>query len=654
MNRSLVNVALVVILLAAFLLRFPRLADVPPGLFYDEASDGIDVARVARGEQFPIFFEANAGREPLFNYLQAAAVLTLGLTPFALRVVAVFAGVLTIPLVFVLTKQLTQEDKRRDWIALLAAAGVATCFWHLDFSRLGQRAILLPLLLTLSFCFFWRARVTNRLRDWILSGFWLGVSFYTYIPSRLAPIVLLLFILAELFEHPRPIWPWLYRRLLLFATALIVFAPLGNYFLSNPGAFFGRAQDVALAGSGSSGLLDGLASNVMRVARMFLIEGDLEWRHNFSGRPVLDWITAAPFLIGLLISLRHIRRPGVRFTWLWLLLMLVPTILSQGAPDFARAIGALPPIFILVAWGWAGLLSSIERLVPRLRTVSAVAFLLLALVGSGWMTAQDYFVRWANDKRVYKDFEGGMTELANWVNASQAPVYVPLQLYAHPTLRFLTMARFPLLTSDLSIENAAAGHGASWVIPADPSAHNGEYILLSGNQAIFQDSLPLRDLKPDAQVIGRYGPIAALAQVIGSPFLSQDQPPPTQVQVDFANGLRLAGYRAAPSSGGMTVTLYWQLRQRPSREAKLFIHWFDARDKLIGQADESPTGGFSSLDWPVGPIVPDAHWIPSAVRPQPGDRLEVGLYDLFNGDRLDVRLDDATIDDHVWLSLGGK
>jgi 4-amino-4-deoxy-L-arabinose transferase-like glycosyltransferase len=162
--------ALIAMLLIGFGLRVVDLETVPPGLFYDEASDGLDVWRVSRGEQFPIFFEGNGGREPLFNYLQALGVALWGAHIFSLRIIAVWAGVLTIAVTYQLARQLSIDRQRREFAGLIAAAVVTTLFWHLDFSRLGQRAILLPLFLSLFTFLLWRAHRRNGYREWFLAG----------------------------------------------------------------------------------------------------------------------------------------------------------------------------------------------------------------------------------------------------------------------------------------------------------------------------------------------------------------------------------------------------------------------------------------------------------------------------------------------------
>ena len=75
-----------------------------PGLYNDEAANGMDAIGVLQG-RWPIFFERNYGREPLFIYLQAFSMALLGANPYALRVTAAVIGAATVPAVYWMTRE---------------------------------------------------------------------------------------------------------------------------------------------------------------------------------------------------------------------------------------------------------------------------------------------------------------------------------------------------------------------------------------------------------------------------------------------------------------------------------------------------------------------------------------------------------------------
>jgi len=73
-----------------------QLGSLPPGLYRDEAYNGLDALAILDGHT-PLYFEANNGREPLFIYLLALPLALLGITPLALRLTSAIVGTLTIP-----------------------------------------------------------------------------------------------------------------------------------------------------------------------------------------------------------------------------------------------------------------------------------------------------------------------------------------------------------------------------------------------------------------------------------------------------------------------------------------------------------------------------------------------------------------------------
>ncbi|NLG26975.1 MAG: hypothetical protein GX557_03640, partial [Chloroflexi bacterium] len=120
-------------------LRLLALDRLPPGLYHDEAFNGLDALQVLGGQR-PLFFEANNGREPLFIYLAAAAVALFGRSPGALRLVSALAGAALVPATWLLGRALYSRR-----VGLYAACVAAATVWTLNLSRVALRAGLLPL-----------------------------------------------------------------------------------------------------------------------------------------------------------------------------------------------------------------------------------------------------------------------------------------------------------------------------------------------------------------------------------------------------------------------------------------------------------------------------------------------------------------------------
>lgn len=640
--------ALFGILVIAALLRLVNLAQIPPGLYHDEAVNGLDIWNILTGQRAPIFFEANGGREPLFLYLQALSVWLFGPTAWALRIVSAIIGIATVAVFFLVAREMSPTRFHANTFALVASAGLATSYWHLHWSRVGLRAILLPLLLCAALYFFLVARRTLRARHAILAGIFLGLSFYSYLAARLAPVLFITLLALDWQATKKALW----RNALFFATALVVALPLILYFVVTPAAFTGRAGDIALSTDSNTPLSQSLALNTARVAGMFFIRGDVEWRHGLALRPVLDPISAALFVLGLAVSFAYRREFSARLAWLWLVIMLLPTVLSQQAPDTLRAIGAVPVVYWFVALGWSQLSEWFKTRIGGAYAAWTGAGIAVLLLGSGFFTARDYLYSWANDPRAYRDFDGEFTEIAAWINAQAQPVYVPAEIYSYPTVQFLTLARGGAVSSILDKKTKALAQGGIALMTAsrDPRA---QYVLLADHETIMLDPVPVPALDLNETINGRYRPLTGIAPVADKTFFVSSTPNITPLDAQFG-GINLVGFqldtRELSPSQPFGFNLYWQRAGAVPHEPKVFVQIMDANGQEVARADKFPTNEVSVARYPLGQTVPDRYFLTLDHSLAPGRyALWVGLLDPLTGERWDVSTAGGG-DDHVALA----
>src|ERR1019366_9531911 len=189
------------VLAIASFLRFYHLASTPPGLSIDEAMDGVNAQNVAQTGQFKVYYPEDNGREGLYVNILAVAFryhLLPDTAPWSLRMPAAVSGVLTVLGVYLLVTELFTAST-----ALLSAFFLATCFWHINFSRIGFRAILAPLCLCWAMYFLLKALRGSSPRHRgvggveatakyflyaVAGGVFYGVGFYTYIAFRITPL----------------------------------------------------------------------------------------------------------------------------------------------------------------------------------------------------------------------------------------------------------------------------------------------------------------------------------------------------------------------------------------------------------------------------------------------------------------------------------
>ena len=303
---------LCLLVLVTFTVRVLSLDTLPQSLSLDESVDGLDALQLVRAHWVTPFLQNNFGRETLFLYVQGIALQLYGVSVFALRFASVLVGTLTIPLMYAVGRQLVVEAippwlRARTSVGLLAATGMAVCYWHLYFSRQALRAILLPpLLLVMLWCFQrWRqerpARVAHRWIWLLLAGFLLGATQYTYLAARLVPVLFVMIALVALVQaSPSRRGKAIAGLLVPLGTAALVGVPLMQYFIRHPQAFAGRTDAIAIPLGGAL-----LAENMLRL--LLVQFGGGAWLGHW---PSLNILTGLGLFAGLVVCVRHIRRPG--------------------------------------------------------------------------------------------------------------------------------------------------------------------------------------------------------------------------------------------------------------------------------------------------------------------------------------------------------
>lgn len=345
-----------IVLLGAFFY-FYRLDIVPAEMTSDHAEKILDTFDILHGK-YSIFFERNTGREPLQFYLNAL-VFALGIAPLdmlALKVVGATAGVLTIPAVFLLGRELFDED-----VGLVAAFFFATSIFPIAIARIGLRYPLSPLFVAWTCFFLVRAFKRMSRNDFLLAGLMLGLGLNGYSPFRV--VALLVPVWAALWL----IWGYVPMSQLVrfalemartFGVALLVFVPLLRYITDNPGMFAYRmatrltSLEVPVQGDPLVTFLD----NNWRAFGMFNLRGDVVWVNSVPNVPVVDFVIGACFLLGVAYgAYRLVRYREYPFALMFaaVLILLLPSTLSVAFPEenpsVVRAGGVAPFIMIFAA-----------------------------------------------------------------------------------------------------------------------------------------------------------------------------------------------------------------------------------------------------------------------------------------------------------------
>ncbi len=629
-----------VTLLAAFL-RFYKLNELPPGLWFDEAYVSVQARNAVASQVFPIYLPTTyGGIHPAILYLTILARWLTFNHPLAIRFGVAAVNVLIIPTTYWALRaifQLTADSQSASqWAALGGAVIMAVSFPMVLVSRLGFE-VTLPTLAGL--CIFGGLALalrTGQHRYDILVGLALGGALYTYQSARLFPVAVVVIHLWLALTTRR----WRQHLMTLLLTgglALMVVAPLGFHFLQHPEEFWARATITTYntLGPGASSIPLALLNNVVHTFAGISWPGwgDQLMRHNWPGQPLFDFFVSGLFWLGLLYLLSRSRQStaALLLTWAWV--MLLPTLLTDNAPAFTRLMGAMPALAGVGAVGGLRL----QRLLPRR---AAIALITLGGVFSLTFTAVQYFGRWANDPRLYDAFQ-----LGDW-NAAQAALKPGLtaQVYLTPNLISPDHPTFDLLLAHSPVR-AFANNGCL-VYPSQPrlpsvyvvdALDSGSPATLAQIESLFPQVAVAQATVPEPEGFPLYNLITLPAEA--HPHLLTTTP------VDFGDQIRLAGHSPLPgqlrSGETLTITLHWQVLASVSADYSVFVHVIPAHSPTAppsAQHDAWPCVGHESTSqWQPGEGIADPHPItlPADLAPGPY-AVWVGLYEWASGVRLPV------------------
>jgi hypothetical protein len=372
--------------------RLVHLSTVPAEMVSDHAEKLLDVIDVLNG-QFRIFFPRNTGREALQFYMGAAAAkwLNLGISHMTLKIGTVLAGIITVPYIYLIGKEVAG---REVGLGAMVLSGIA--YWPNVISRVGLRFPLYPLFVAPAMYYLIRGIRRQNRNDFLLCGLTVGIGLHGYSPIRVLPIVIALGVLVYLLHRQAKGQRWALVTWLVGTgiVALIVILPLLRVALDIPDQIISRMatrMGSAERPLGAPAIVIYLV-NAWKALLMFGWDNGVVWVNSIPYRPAFDWITAASFYLGVVFLIaRYIKHRN----WLDLFLLLsipilqLPSTLSLAFPSenpaTNRAAGAFVPGFVIAALPLAALpaLARAQWKEKRYVVYSGGLALLLFLISAG-------------------------------------------------------------------------------------------------------------------------------------------------------------------------------------------------------------------------------------------------------------------------------
>jgi 4-amino-4-deoxy-L-arabinose transferase-like glycosyltransferase len=430
MNKK--NIGIVALLLAivalGFFLRFYNIENTPPGVYPDEAVNGIDAVNAIKSGQYEMFYTANNGREGLFMNMVAMCFTLFGISVMSLKLPAILCGTLVVFGTYLLTKELFGKTRT----ALIAGYLVAVSFWAINFSRISFRANMLPLVLVFSFYFLFRGLRTKKWWDFAIGGLVFGIGIHTYIAFRIAPAILVVMLISFLFSRKSFLKDY-WKQILVFVIFTVISAsPMLYTFYLHPEYLESRSASISVLSPEVNGghPLQEFSRSLFLSLVKYNFWGDQNWRHNYPPYPILDVISGIAFLFGLIYSMlrlinlflkrvlrkeRNEKMDIYLFLVSWFFIMLAPEFMTtEGMPHALRAIGTLPVTFIFAAIAIEYFLGYSEKYSTFFRKLSLFLILLLLLF-VGLFNGIKYHIFWASQVETARSFESVLMDVSTYL-----------------------------------------------------------------------------------------------------------------------------------------------------------------------------------------------------------------------------------------------
>lgn len=359
---------LVGIILIAALSRLLFLGQLPNGFTGDEAQQGYSAYSILKtgkdewGEVFPLFPRGFGDyKPPLYTYLTIPFVGLFGLSVESVRFPAAVIGVLTVIVVFFLTKELLKDEKIAIWSALLLAINP----WHVQLSRTAWEGGLGILTFSLGLLFFLKSGIRNLI---LASIFW-GLTLYSYHSWRVFIVLFLAGLMLISWKKIISAKNWIAGVVLLGFMLPLIFNI--NFVLqrSTDVSIFSEGQISGYFSNKSVSPLPPIADRLLDNKIWFILSqffgnylsyfsptfiftdsrSDNTYL-NFPYFPLLYPMEVIFFLSAIIIFITR-EIPNKKLIILWLLLAPIPASLATGSMNANRVPTLLPILIIISAVG---------------------------------------------------------------------------------------------------------------------------------------------------------------------------------------------------------------------------------------------------------------------------------------------------------------
>jgi 4-amino-4-deoxy-L-arabinose transferase-like glycosyltransferase len=643
------GLAVLLLLLGAFM-RLWDITTLPPGLNRDEISD-IRIAETVRQGRVEVFYDLGGqGREGLFPSLLAAVTSVTGGGLVGYRMLSVWAGLLTLALMYALGKRLFGAP------AGLAAMGLLTVnMLPILLSRAVVREALLPLFFTavllalaLALSIYGKRREVVA-TPFAMLGVLLGLGFYIHPINFLITLLTMLFIAYVIISRQ----PLTRRTLSLTWFAVVVLVVIATPYLTS------SLQLPELAGAGRV-----FATNISTPLRSFvdglaglMFAGDENATWNLPGRPLLDLVSGLFVLVGLAAALRYWRQPRCALLLLGVLLIAPVSLVRDSSPNFLHYATLLPLLALLFGLGVTTLYRSLRD--PTARRIGGLAIAALIIFNLQW-TARDLFGAWSRNPETQRAYNARLGLLAHYLDltAHEIPSVIctpaPRAPNAPPELTSTQLLALMMHSTTTVLRYADCGVGLIFtqggareqiILPEANALDRMQPYLrewLESGQVLNAPDLPPNGvviLDVEARLANTIGAFTTTAPVAYAPE-SSGGTSVTAPPVRFGGNITFLGYvqnwsEAIAPGDILTVITYWRVDGIVPADLRLFTHL----QADPGAAPAAQTDAISVLAEQLRPrdVFVQVTFVPlPRTMPTGSYSISVGAYESNTGMRLNV------------------
>lgn len=367
----------------ALLLRAINTATIPAVLTGDEGSSGLYAVEFLKGEIDNIFIGGWFSFPTLHNFIQSISILVFGQTTQALRLLAAFAGAVTVVLVFFVGRSMFGMIG-----GVTAGIILAGMHFHIHFSRIGLNNIWDGIFATLTLGFLWIGWQKNSRSAFIVAGLGLGLAQYFYTTGRSLLLIIPVWLIAAGLCDRKRIRNVIPGLVLVFWIALIIALPLGWFYANHYNEFMAPINRVAITENwldavaletGKAPLLI-ILDQLWQAAQGFVSLNLIHWYR--PGVPVLRSMPAHVFMLGLILFLIRPKDSRGQLIFLWLAAITSAVGLSESVPAAQRYVAAAPATALAIGFCLQQMCGFLKKIWPSRASRIPAALVLFALMMS--------------------------------------------------------------------------------------------------------------------------------------------------------------------------------------------------------------------------------------------------------------------------------